>query len=89
MKNPTRTASRLGSTQGRTGKLPLDAKLGRELATRINAAYSGRIENVVFTYDPFAESDKIDAACGYFPFNLEHVENLEEVGERMLGFWSP
>ena len=55
--------------------MPLDAKLGRELATRINAAYSGRIENVVFTYDPFAESDTIDGAplAAISPFNLEHV----------------
>ena len=55
--------------------MPLDAKLGRELATLINAAYSGRIENVAFTYDPFAESDKIDGAplAAISPFNLEHV----------------
>jgi len=61
--------------QGRIGKLPLDAKLGRELATRINAAYTGRIKSVVFTYDPFAESDEIDGSplAAISPFNLEHV----------------
>jgi len=64
-----------GYIPGRTEKLPLDAKLGRELATRINAAATGRIQSVVFTYDPFAESDKIDGSplAAISPFNLEHV----------------
>ena len=71
----THTALLSGYTLGRIEKLPRDADLGRELAIRINAAATGRIKTVVFTYDPFAESDQIDGTplAAISPYNLEHV----------------
>ena len=55
--------------------MPRDADLGRQLATRINAAATGRIDDVAFTYDPFAESDAITGTpkTTIAPYNLEHI----------------
>ena len=60
--------------------MPIDADEGRALAARLNDQYTGRIETVVFTYDPYAESDRINGnpLCTISPFNLNPIRNDRE-----------
>ena len=60
--------------------MPLDADLGRALADRLSAAYTGRIHDIYFTYDSWADSETIgdQPVVMLQPFNMERFRESRD-----------
>jgi hypothetical protein len=58
--------------------MPRDEELGKDLAKRLSAKYTGYIDEVVWTYDSFLELDQLDSGKSYCKISPNNYLNFRE-----------
>ena len=58
--------------------MPKDVDLGKDLANRLDAAYTGKVKKVEFTFDPYLELDKMDSDLSFARVSLNTYSDIRE-----------